>query len=260
VSQVKLPDVKEPGWRKQKFWPEFLLLVATLVASLATAIKLYPEPPTCPPCPGPTSWVWFGAAVVAFVSTVIAGAMKLEQTSDKDKDDAEVKGPISLIGCLFTLHSTILGLKDLDALDRTALRITVHKVKNGKLEQLVPYVGGEGGKPGRKIGMYGVVGRAVLTNAPVSMVREGDDPKVHLAQYLDELTSTWFVPKDVVQEMRHDRMSFLAVPLTNNASEVIGAVFLDAKDAVFFDDEAVRCVVNGCAGIAEFVKQYSRGS
>lgn len=254
-----LPESIVPRWYRGKFWPEMIAVLATLVGTGAAAFKLYPEHAVCPPCPPQQSWWGFGFAMMAFVVAGIAGAFKIEQSRTKDKEDAQVKGPAALIGCLHTLHGAVLGAKGLtDNGGASHLRITVHKViSSTEIMQIVPYVGGPGGGIGRKLGHCGVVGLSILKGEPLSMHRAGKSAKHRVGDYLDELTSTWFVPAEVAKQMRTDRMAFLAVPLKDANEKVVGAVFLDAKRADFFDDATVTCVVNSCAGIVKFLKESS---
>jgi hypothetical protein len=235
-----------------------IAVLAALVGTGTAAFKLYPERAVCPPCPPPQSWWGFGFAMMAFVVAAVAGAFKIEQSRTKDKEDAQIKGPAALIGCLHTLHGAVLGAKGLTDNGVSHLRITVHKViSNTEIVQIVPYVGGPGGGIGRKLGHCGVVGLSILKGKPQGMARVGRTPKSHVADYLEELTSKWFVPAEVATQMRTDRMAFLAVPLKDAKEKVVGAVFLDAKRADFFDDATVICVVNSCAGIVKFLKEYS---
>jgi GAF domain-containing protein len=148
----------------------------------------------------------------------------------------------------------------IDARESDALRVTFHRVvKPGsnpsKIEQLTPYVGGQGGNAGRQFPIQaGVAGRAVTTRKPKILQFSASSS---IDERVDELTE-WGYTRDSAQAVvGKNRLSFMGVPLFGRSGHVIGVVYLDSVKENQFAEENLDIVMNTCSGLALYLEQYS---
>jgi hypothetical protein len=120
------------------------------------------------------------------------------------------------------------------------------------LEQLVPYIGGDGGKIGRTFSARsGIIGKAVREKKGMVGKRLNENH----AKYIDELVSSWSYTREDARGLTEDRRSWLAIPIFHTNRKVEAVVYLDSDEVDFFTDQIVTLVTNSCAGIASYCKE-----
>jgi hypothetical protein len=202
--------------------------------------------------------VWTASTSVSGIGLLVASAAVVVATLKAKDDDAEASSatnhlnPIkasvhTLYGALRALDNERTGARDDDAHWRDRLRITLHQCVGNELEQVLDYVGGTGGKAGRKFsGRSGVIGDAVVSQDSIFWQRVNKDDE----DYRRELTANWGYPRNEAMELRSDRWSFAAVPLVVG-EQVVAVLYLDSSDPDFFTSN--RKVIEGaCQGLARY--------
>lgn len=130
-------------------------------------------------------------------------------------------------------------------------------VTNGThLEQVLNYVGeGVTSKTaGRRFRSHtGIIGKAFTKNEVFWASRQ----KEHYTSFVAELQSEWGYMEEEARSLNPEIYSWLAMPLSGeDASEVIGILYLDANWSDFFDDDWILDVIMmASAGIVQFVQK-----
>ena len=140
---------------------------------------------------------------------------------------------------------------------RGCLRATFHRVvppidDAEYLEQIVPYIGGDGGGAGRRFSIRaGITGQAVRDRQPYTMERKSEDYE----DYKRELVSEWHYTDGDVRSITSDRFSAMAIPVkARNGQDIVGVIYLDSKTRKFFAQESVRIATLGaCAGVVNYI-------
>jgi hypothetical protein len=135
-------------------------------------------------------------------------------------------------------------------------RITVHKVNWNRrltqpthLEQVIGYVGGSGGPPGRVTDVRaGIIGRAARTKEIEIASRSAADEQAYKA----ELVRSWGFHADEATA-RSDRKAWMAVPLTDVPDgQVFAVIFIDTDDPALLDNpELQRQVIAAGKGLVK---------
>jgi hypothetical protein len=208
-----------------------------------------------------------------FVIYILSNLLKLSNASEKDKEEGGAKIPKEFEAMLTVLHSSVIQDDNFNSADND-IRITIWRVVppkkiNGKakgkpeeptdLEQATEYVGGDGGPAGRRHSVHsGLIGKAYRERAVLFATRSTASD----ADFKQELISVYAYTKSQASEQRMDRWSWMAVPLNpdGTSKNTVGVVFLDAAKPNSFDDPSFqKRIIDGCNGIASFVKNnYSK--
>jgi hypothetical protein len=248
-AAVPLPTVEKARWWNRELPTTLLMGVPPCLTAAVTAAREFNA--------SPASWTW-KALALASGWLALATLVKSIQAHLKDKKQQRAESPLDLTGCLHVLHQAIAG-KCRRAQDKQiatgCLRLTIHRLDGEHLQQCVPYVGGPGGKPGRKFSSRsGIIGRACLNNEVIVASRRSDD---HDA-FVQEMVSVWNFPMVEARELDPSRRAWMAVPLTEtdagDADCVIGVVYLDSNDKDLFTEDMQSLILDCVKGVAGFVR------
>jgi hypothetical protein len=249
---LPIPSTRQVRWWTRELPTTLFLGVPPCLAAIATTAKAHSD--------APGSWLWKLSAVSA-VWLGLATGLKSLQAHFKDKELQKKQSPLDLSGCLHVMHQALAGMciEALDkAVDDGCLRITVHKLDGESLEQLVPYVGGRGGEPGRTFSRRsGIIGQACLRNKSIIAKRQNDNYEA----FVQEMIDVWNFPSAEARELDPSRFAWMAVPLTEGESndDVIGVVYLDSRDRDLFTEEIQGLILYCVKGVAGFVRlRYGR--
>jgi len=176
----------------------------------------------------------------------------------REEEKQSAKAP--LYAALCVLQVTVARDLGIDARECDALRATFHRVvKPGsnpsKIEQLTPYVGGQGGDAGRQFPVQaGVAGRAVTTGKPKILQFSASSS---IDERVDELTEWGYTKESAQTVVGKNRLSFMGVPIFGRSGHVIGVVYLDSVKENQFAEQNLDIVMNTCSGLALYLEQYS---
>lgn len=192
------------------------------------------------------------AAAGSFVALVGAaiGTFKAHAEDSLQADPQDELRPFYAF--TFTLHRVLLEHyrkttgKD-DGGSKDFLRITIHGVEDDQLTMALEYVGGDGGKSGRKFSARtGVIGKAVLQKSSIFAARKSESE----ADFRRELVDDYNCTQQEAHEYRADRRSWGAVPIMVD-DIVVAVVFLDSSSADFFASNR-EIIQAACAGLAAY--------
>ena len=248
---VTIPGKRKPRIYERKAIVEGLAIVPPLVTGIVAAKINYSDP-----AKKTLGLFLFGGAAWL----VIASIIKVMHAHSQDREQKHKQDYDGLRAALRVVFSAIARRVELTDHESGMLRITMHRVvpstKPGaaseELEQLVPYVGGPGGRPGRKFSIRsGIIGKAVREKAPLVASRRSDD----YDKFVAELIRDWAFTETDAREVRPDRRAWMAVPILGRHASVVGVVFLDSSDADVFREEIREIVVDACVGIASYIDE-----
>jgi hypothetical protein len=244
---VPIPSIRARPWYVRETWPALIALAVGLVGSAGAIMKelFAPKP----------NGAMLSLFVASFFGVFALGALKLAQSRHKDQKDKQKETPESLKGCLHVLHAVIAGLKAAHDPPDGWMRVTLHRVNGDTLEQSVDYVGSEDGGAGRIFKIEsGLIGRVARRKEVRSFDRGADVP---FESWVDWLVDEAGMTRESAERTRKDRFSFLGVPLKSPGDKDVRAVvYLDAHEALFFDDETRDAVLDACAGLAAWIDEH----
>lgn len=247
-KQKHIPGTSKKGLLERKSFVEAVSVGPPVIAAIGAAMNA--------PSVEMAAWLGFGALWLTGASIVkVLHARTQDKTAQRQADHD------GLIGALYVLQATVAEscgiLGDVDS----HLRLTVHRVvlpsgKDGKLadaeeiEQVVDYVGGDGGGGGRRFSVRsGVTGLAIRKGEPCAGLRQSDDE----VAYVNELKSQWGYTDQDARKIARGRYSFMAVPI-RCGQHVVGVIYLDSDQRdLFTGTEIADQVVAACGGINRYV-------
>lgn len=169
-----------------------------------------------------------------------------------DRDHPTASSPDDLLAVMHVLYERVRRAHN-GALRPERFRMTLHRVDGEELEHLVDYVGGipsSNGKPGRRFNRRsGMIGRAAISGNPVVAERVSEDPEA----FIEEMAATWHIPREEAIQLKHDRKSWMAVPIKNKQGSVIAVIFADSNDKNFFDDTMKKSMIECAEDVRVFV-------
>lgn len=201
-------------------------------------------------------WI-FWLAIASCVWLVGAGMLKVFLGKKQDAAEDEARSHDGLLAALHVLHATVAQAGKLTPEEKNrCLRVTFHRVvppldNSDKIEQIVPYVGGNHDGAGRTFYIRtGITGKAIRENSTLIMDRQSES----FEDYKKQLISDWGYTQRDAEKFTSDRFSLMAVPVTDrDGQEVLGVVYLDCCNRNFFASEAVKiAVLSCCAGVARY--------
>lgn len=248
---MALPRLKNVAWWVND-WPlELVAGVPVVGVMVVSAINYFWTPDK-----QRLGW----AMVVATGWLIVATFIKTGRARYRDCERRQRESPMDLSGCIRVMHGMLkvaTGIGD----EKRKLRITMYAVVQSNegsgepetLEQILPYVGGDGGKPPRTYSIRsGIIGRAARTHQMHHATRQNLDEQ----NFVDEMVSNWGFSESEARNLSTDRQSWLAVPINGpDSNSTLGVVYLDSSDPKFFTDEVIELVIEGCAEIAKFVHE-----
>jgi hypothetical protein len=183
----------------------------------------------------------------------LAGVLNVLKSHYKDAKEDRNETPDDLRGCLHVILRVMAGRKGVADPPDGWLRLTVHRVDRGELEQVVDYVGSGDRGAGRRFrqsaGLIGAVlreKRPLVFERPLTLTWEG---------WVDYLVHKMNLPRDQALQTRKDRFAFMAVGIRDVRGNIAAVVYADAADPGFFDAVAQGIIVHGCIGLAQWVNE-----
>ncbi|HEX6751823.1 MAG TPA: hypothetical protein VF092_31300 [Longimicrobium sp.] len=248
-----------PGRRRRRFYErkavvELLAVIPPVLTAAVTALVNIRDPER-----RTLGWLLVGAIGWLLVSSVV----KILHAYAQDREQKRREEYDGLLGALHVLYGVVSTRAGIGPRDGGRLRVTVHRVvpPSGsgmaaeELEQLLPYVGGQGGGPGRKFSIRsGVIGKAVRARAVVAVTRGSDEHE----KFVDELVREWAYTEHDARRLSSDRRSWMAVPVFDSGFVVVAVVYLDSNDTEFFTPELQKIILDASGGIATYVNEVYR--
>ncbi len=237
-----------PGPQKERFYEkkhvvELIAILPPLVTAAVGALVNMGDPTK-------RTLGWWLAGATAWL--VLASLIKVLHAAAQDRDRTRVKEYDGLRGSLWVLYEAVRQKAALPDFADGTLRVTVHRVipEVERLEQLLPYIGGKGGPPGRTFSIRsGVVGQAVRAKAPFSSARKSQEHP----DFVKELVYDWFYTEEDARTITPDRQAWMAVPVLMPNGKVSAVVCLDSNIRGFFSAPVQEVVMNCCGGITAYV-------
>ena len=188
---------------------------------------------------------------------LVASVLKVLAAKAQDAKEDIAKGHDGLSAALHVVHSVVARAGTLVDDGRSkSLRVTFHRVvppldSSELIEHIVPYVGGDGGAPGRTFSIRsGLTGRAIREKAIFVMSRQSE----RYEDYVNELVRDWSHTEADAKKMTIDRFSAMAVPVRGRGQDVLGVVYLDCSVKNFFaSNEMQEFVVAACVGVTDYI-------
>lgn len=244
-----IPGLDPTPYYQKKWFAELIGSIPPIVAIvIAAIINLNDSDPT----KRVLSWIGFCSAGWL----LIASAVKIGQARRQDQKEDSTNLHDGLTAALTVIHAEIAHNAKFSTTDmhNGRLRVTMHRVvpNEAKLEQLVSYVGGDGGEVGRRFSIQsGIIGKAIREKKPFVGTRRNDN----YAEYIGELVSFWSYTEEDAKKLSQDRMSWLAVPIFYRNKKAEAVVYLDSAERGFFDQGMINLVTYACAGIASYCEE-----
>jgi hypothetical protein len=246
-----IPGTTKRKWHTSETFVELVVSVPPIIAALISAIGIARDPER-----------GMGLSYLAFAAMLwlfVAGAVRVSRAKAKDRNLAAIESPRDLAGCAHVLHGLLCQRCGIPDHNPARLRITIHRVvppeQFGKapewLEQVIPYVGDQGGEVGRKFSIKsGVIGLTARKHAPHTMTWDGTNPQ----QFIQDLVNTYNYTPQEAEHLVTYRRSWLAVPISGKSQrETIGVLFLDSGEPALFTDEAIALVIQASFGLAKYI-------
>ncbi len=256
---AKIPGLNPAKWHDKEWVVEGFASVPPIIVALITGLNFYYDPTK----PKVLALVLFGAAVWLTLATFF----KVRRAEAKDQERKRLTSPDGLLGCVMVLYQVLRSHKGTaEGADPAKLRLTIHRVVPTKtnvsgaetleLEQVLPYVGAEGGEAGRRFSKRsGIIGFVLRDKRPYAAERQNEGHE----EFVDELVKNWSYTQAEARALTSDRQAWMAVPVfdRDKNEEVGGIVFLDSCDKNYFDDATILLITHACAGITDYIdKRY----
>lgn len=243
-----------PGRKQDRFYEKKLVveLVAVLPALVTAAVGALVNLAD----PGKRTLGWWLAGATAWLA--LASVVKVLHAAAQDRDRKRIEEHAGLRGALWVLYETVRTAAGPGTVGDGALRVTVHRLVDEKkkgvearqLEQLVPYIGGQGGPPNRKFSMRsGAIGLAARKKDAVAVKRKSNGP----ADFVRELVKDWGYTEEEARDVSSDRQAWMPVPVLSPTRGPVAVVSLDSSIPGFFSPRIQKTVLGCCRGLASYI-------
>lgn len=246
---ANIPGKKVPKFYEKKWIVELLSIVPPIIAALYVANGASLNTSTAPYAP----WLWAGIGWLT-----VASLIKVVHAYQQDKEEKLKHDHDGLSAALHVLHGSLASHSKLSEKNDGTLRVTIHRVvppieTPEQLEQLVPYIGGQGGSAGRIFSIRsGVAGLVARDGEVYFYARTNDDYEAYVA----EMTKNWGFTEADARRLQADRMAWMAVPIFARRNDaVVAVVFLDTKLKDLFNANTKALAINCCGGIAAYITE-----
>lgn len=242
-----IPGRRDDRWYDKKTILEALTVVPPIIIAIVGAASSWADPAKRAFAP----WL-----IVAAVWLAVGSTGKVLHAYAQDREKKRTEQYEGFLGALHVLHSVVAARAGLTSTRDAKLRTTIHRVVPGRtkkrgpeqLEQLLPYLGGERDGAGRLFDVRsGIIGKAVREGSSFVASRKS----VEYEDFVHELVREWSYTRDDARQLRADRWSWMAVPVTGRGG-VVAVVYLDSSIEDFFTPEIQGLVLDACGGIAAF--------
>lgn len=248
-----------PGPQKERFYEkkyvvELIAVLPPLVTAAVGALVNLADP-------AKRTLGWWLAGATAWLA--LASGVKVLHAAAQDRQRRRVEDYDGLRGSLCVLYEVVRRAASVETAGDGTLRVTIHRVMlpgergaaGEKLEQLLPYVGGAGGRARRMFSIRsGVIGLAVRRKAPATARRKRSEH----ADFVKELVDDWGYTEEEARSVTADRQAWMAVPIFSGHGTVGAVVSLDSSIPGFFPKAVQRTVGNACGGIAVYIEEAYR--
>lgn len=248
-----IPGVEYEWWirlLRQKWLFELFASVPPLIIACIGAARLFQDA-------GQQTFAYWavGAALWLFFGSVL----KIAHAREMDKDANAKKDHDGLRAAMCVVHASASHACGLVPGDASAIRVTFHSVappldNPQHIEQIVPYVGGDGGGVGRRFSVRsGITGRCIRTKQPYTMHRPDND----IESYRRELAADWGYTNADVVKLSTDKMSCMAIPVLDlSGRHALGVIYFDSDKSNLFESIDVQNAMFGaCGGVAKYVSE-----
>jgi hypothetical protein len=184
---AKIPGPQKERFYEKKYVVELVAVLPPLVTAAVGALVSLGDPTK-------RTLGWWLAGATAWLA--LASGVKVLHAAAQDRDHKRVQEYDGLRGSLWVLYESVRRGAGMETVGDGTLRVTIHRVvwpkKKGvgaeELEQLLPYIGGEGGPPGRRFSIYsGVIGKAARDKTVVEVSRRNEGYQ----DFVKELVCDW---------------------------------------------------------------------
>jgi hypothetical protein len=247
IPGIRSPRIFEKKWIAEAFGAVPAIIVLGINAWNDSAI----------PAKANSGWILGGASI----RLVAASVIKVRQANAQDREQRHLRDHDGLRATLYVLYTCLSKNLNFGENDRGRLRITILRVVSPdeasgtteELEQLLPYVGGDGGETGRRYSIHlGITGEAFRNKSIYAASRQRDDYEA----FINQLVAKWGYTKAQARALTSDRQSWMAVPIKNDKDDsVVAIVYLDSTDKKFFTPNVQKLVINSCGGIASYISE-----
>jgi hypothetical protein len=247
-----IPDRKGERWYEKKAVIEALSTVPPILAAAIGALVSLSDRQK-------RTFGWWLAAGALWL--VVASVAKVLHARAEDRQRRRTDEHDGLRAALHVLFATVCRTAGIAEEERTSgrLRLTIHRVvTRGKasppeeLEQLLPYMGGEGNPPGRRFSIRsGIIGMAARRNAAMVAVRKNPDHP----GFVDEMISGWAYTEHDARKLSPDRQAWMAVPVLGSRDTTVAVVYLDSSDPDFFTEPGQGTVLAATHGIRKYTME-----
>jgi hypothetical protein len=248
-----------PGPQKERFYEkkyvvELVAVLPPLVTAAVGALVNLADP-------AKRTLGWWRSCATAWLA--LASGVKVLHAAAQDRQRKRVEDYDGLRGALCVLYEVVRRAAGVENAGDGSLRITIHRVMlpaekgttDGNLEQLLPYVGGAGGRARRTFSIRcGVIGLAVRKKAPATAKRKRSEH----SDFVKELVADWGYTEEEAGSVTADRQAWMAVPIFSGHGTVGAVVSLDSSIPGFFTKAVQRIVGNACGGIAAYIQEVYR--
>jgi hypothetical protein len=247
-----IPDRKGERWYERKAVIEALATVPPiLAAAIGALVSLSDRHKRA------FGW-WLAAGALWLVAASVAKVLHARAEDRQRKRTDEHDG---LRAALHVLFATVCRAAGIAEEERTSgrLRLIIHRVvMKGKseppeeLEQLLPYLGGEGSPPGRRFSIRsGIIGAAARRKSAMIAVRRNPDH----AGFVDEMIRRWAYTEHDARKLSPDRQAWMAVPVLGSRGTTVAVVYLDSADPDFFTEPVQGTILAAAYGIRKYTME-----
>jgi hypothetical protein len=242
---VAIPGTASRPWHARDAWTSLASNVLPVIATLAAALQ---ESASAKPSRYLLTLYWVGVTT-GLLAVVLSVSRARHQDAKADRKES----PEDLRGCLHVILRIVSAHKRVLSPPEGWMRLTVHRVDDFRLEQVVDYVGSADGGAGRSLPSdCGLVGAVLEQRTALVIERPPDLDQRSWAEYLVQVLK---MPRLSARGTRRDRFSFIGIPIVEPRGTVAAVVYADAAEPRFFDHAVQAILIHGCIGLARWVNE-----
>lgn len=245
-----------PGRKQDRFYEKKLVveLVAVLPALVTAAVGALVNLAD----PAKRTLGWWLAGATAWLA--LASVVKVLHAAAQDRERKRGEDYAGLRGALHVLYECIRRGAGVHTTGDGTLRATIYRAERPavscpagqELEQLLPYIGGIGGAPGRRFSIRtGIIGKAAREKRLVAVDRKSKE----YPEFVEELVCDWGYTEEEAHAIRSDRQTWMGVPVLGPDQSVAAVVYLDSSVPGFFSEDVQQLVGNLCSGVAAYIAE-----
>lgn len=192
---------------------------------------------------------------IGLIGGMTVGSFNVSRARFKDMREDKKDSADDLRACLHVVLQMVCGYRGVVVPADGWMRLTVHRVHGGELEQAIDYVGSADGGAGRRLPKNaGLIGAVLADPAKRPLVFERPR-NWDRARWVDYLIRVMQMPPACAESARPDRFSFMAVAIRDPHGAVAAVVYADAGSPGFFDATTQAIVIRGSVGLAHWVNE-----